>query len=92
MKLVLKWFVKNAVVSEKPYKQSSPTGPDFKITSDKNFEEEQSRLINFLRKTQSLGSAHFEGKTSHSFGVLSATEWNNMFYKHVDHHLRQFGV
>jgi hypothetical protein len=90
MKLIIKWFVKKQVVSETPYKQSSPTGPDFKITTDKNFEEEQSRLIGFLHRTQLLGAKHFEGKVSHSFGPLSATEWNNMFYKHIDHHLRQF--
>lgn len=92
MKLILKWFIKKQVVSEKPYKQNSPTGPDFKVTPDKNFEEEQSRLLSFLHKTQSLGGTYFEGKMSHSFGALTATEWNNLFYKHVDHHLRQFGV
>ena len=27
-----------------------------------------------------------------SFGVLSASQWSNMFYKHLDHHFRQFGV
>jgi hypothetical protein len=34
----------------------------------------------------------FDGKESHSFGPLNKTEWNNMFYKHADHHLTQFGV
>jgi hypothetical protein len=23
---------------------------------------------------------------------LSAKEWNNLIYKHIDHHLKQFGV
>jgi hypothetical protein len=92
MKFILKLFVKNTVVSEKPYKHDSQTAPDFKITMDKNFEEERNRLINFIEKTSSLGAAYFDGKESHSFGNLSATEWNNMFYKHLDHHFRQFGV
>lgn len=92
MKFILKLFVKNSVVSEKPYKHDSQTAPDFKITSDKNFEEERNRLINFIEKTTLLGAAHFNGKQSHSFGKLSATEWNNMFYKHLDHHFRQFCV
>ena len=34
----------------------------------------------------------FEGKESNSFGPLTKGEWNNMFYKHLDHHLSQFGV
>jgi hypothetical protein len=90
-KLILKLFVKKTVVNEKQYKQGSPTGPDFKVTPDQNFDAEKEKLIGFLQKTQALGATHFEGKTSHSFGALTATEWNNMFYKHLDHHLRQFG-
>ena len=34
----------------------------------------------------------FDNRESHSFGKLSKTEWSNMFYKHLDHHLTQFGV
>jgi hypothetical protein len=88
----MKLFVKSAVVSEKPYKQNSPTGPDFKVSDTNNFNQEKERLIGFIEKTSSLGATYFEGKESHSFGKLTATEWNNMFYKHLDHHLRQFGV
>ena len=36
--------------------------------------------------------AYFDKKESHSFGLLSVKEWNTMFYKHLDHHLNQFGV
>ena len=92
MKLLLKTFVKNIVVSEKPYKHNSQTAPAFIIKDDKNFEEEKNKIVAFITKTQQLGEAHFDGKESLSFGVLTKTEWNNMFYKHLDHHLRQFGV
>ncbi len=92
IKLVLKLFLKDKVVNEAPYKQNTPTGPDFKITARKDFEAEKARLIHFLEKVADLGPAHFEGKNSHSFGKLTATEWNNMFYKHLNHHLSQFGV
>lgn len=91
-KFLLKAFVKNIVVSEKPYKQGSPTAPDFVITGDRNFQQEKDKLVGFIRKTQQLGAAHFDGKDSHSFGPLSTEQWNNMFYKHLDHHLRQFGA
>jgi hypothetical protein len=92
MKLILKLIVKDQVVTEKPYKQNLRTGPDFLIVDPKVFETEKTRLINYLNKTTELGANHFEGKVSHSFGPLSSTEWNNMFYKHLDHHLNQFGV
>ncbi len=92
VKQLLKWFVKNAVVNDKPYKHNGQTAPVFIITEDKDFDAEKTRLINYVKKTQALGETHFDKKESHSFGVLNRTEWNNMFYKHLDHHLSQFGV
>tara|TARA_R110000868_G_scaffold18457_2_gene81049 strand:+ start:1026 stop:1478 length:453 start_codon:yes stop_codon:yes gene_type:complete len=91
-KWMLKSVVKPYVVSEKPYKKNSRTAPEFIISDSKNFVEEKARLTDFLMKTQALGSAFFDGKPSHSFGKLTAKEWNNLFYKHLDHHLSQFGV
>lgn len=91
-KFIIKAFVKNLVVSEKPYKKSSQTAPEFLIKDDKNFEAEKTRLINYIKKTQELGETYFDNRESHSFGPLTKTEWNNMFYKHLDHHLTQFGV
>ena len=92
MKLMLKAFIKNVVVGEKPYKHNSRTAPAFLITTEKEFNTEKERLINYIKKTQQLGESHFDNKESLSFGKLTKTEWNNMFYKHLDHHLSQFGV
>jgi hypothetical protein len=92
MRFVLKNLIKSKVVSEKPYLRNSRTAPQFIIKDDKNFEEEKKRLIDYITKTQQLGEAHFDGKESHSFGALSKGEWNNMLYKHLNHHLSQFGV
>ena len=83
---------KNGVVNETPYKKNIRTAPQFIITDRKNFKEEKARLINYLEHTCKLGKAHFEGKESISFGLMTAIEWNNQFYKHLDHHLTQFGV
>jgi hypothetical protein len=92
MKLILKMFVKNGVVGEKPYKHGLPTASQFLIKEAKDFEKEKKRLVNYLQKTQELGESHFHNKESLSFGKLTKQEWNNMFYKHLDHHLSQFGV
>lgn len=91
-KFFLKLFVKNIVCGDKPYKKQSQTAPAFIIKSTKNFETEKSKLIENLEKTQKLGANYFDNKESHSFGRLTIKEWNNMFYKHLDHHLTQFGV
>ncbi len=92
IKFILKTFVKKLVVNEIPYKHNSQTAPYFIIKDNKDFEYEKARLITHINKTQQLGENHFDGKESHSFGILSKTEWNNMFYKHLNHHLSQFGV
>lgn len=92
MRFILKLLVKGKVVSEEPYQQNGQTAPQFIVKGDKDFEAEKSRLINYIRKTQELGEGYFDGKESHSFGVLNIIEWNNMFYKHLNHHLTQFGV
>ncbi|NNC95964.1 MAG: DinB family protein [Chitinophagales bacterium] len=92
MRIMLKMFVKNAVVNAKPYPKNSRTAPQFLVSDKQEFEREKERLINYIKKTIELGREHFEGRKSHSFDELTAEEWNNMFYKHLDHHLRQFGV
>lgn len=92
MKFMLKIFVKDTVVGDKPYKKNSQTAPMFIIVDERDFEVEKTCLVNYINKTLSLGEAYFDGKASHSFGVLNKTEWNNMFSKHLDHHLTQFGV
>jgi hypothetical protein len=92
MKFILKTLVKEKVVGPHPYKHSNPTAPAFLIKDDRDFEIEQKRLTDHLNQTLQLGEAHFDGKESHSFGKLSIDEWNTMFYKHLDHHLTQFGV
>jgi hypothetical protein len=91
-KLVLKLFVKKVVTNEEAYKRNSGTGPDFIIKDKKNFNVEKARLIAYLRQVQEDGESFFDGKESFSFGRLNKIEWNNMFYKHINHHLTQFGV
>ncbi len=91
-KFMIKLFAKNMVCDEKSYPKNGRTAPEFIITEEKVFADEKARLIEFMNKVQQEGESAFDGKESHSFGPLNKTEWNNMFYKHADHHLTQFGV
>lgn len=92
MKFILKMLVKPKVVNEEAYPQNSRTAPQFLIADARVFDEEKQRLIAYINKTQALGGAHFDQMESHSFGKLNTNEWNNMMYKHLNHHLGQFGV
>lgn len=92
MKFILKTFIKDSVVGPKPYKKNSQTAPVFLIKDERDFDTEKNRLISYIKKTQELSEGFFDNKESLSFGKLSKDEWNVMFYKHLDHHLGQFGV
>ena len=89
---MLKLFVKSIVTSGKAYKKNNRTAPQMLITENKDFEIEKRRLIAYIEKVKELGESYFDGKESFSFGNLNKEEWNNLFYKHLDHHLTQFGV
>lgn len=91
-KFLLKILVKRIVVSEKPYQKNGRTSPEFVMTGTKDFEKEKEKLINNIVKTQKMGKYYFEGLENFSFGKMTSSEWNNMFYKHLNHHLTQFGV
>ena len=92
MAFILKNLVKKSLTNEVPYKKNSSTAPEFIIGDDRNFEVEKKRLIEYINKTVQLGENHFDGRVSMIFGPMTTTEWNNLFYKHLDHHLTQFGV
>ncbi len=83
---------RGVLYSDKPFSKGSPTPKDFKITTDTyNFEEEKAKVLNNLAEIFSRG---IQGifKPHVFFGELTTEQWGKHFYKHADHHLRQFGV
>lgn len=92
IRFFLKLLVKPIVVGSKPYKRNMRTAPEFIVSDARDFETEKRRLIDFIQQAHADGAANYEGRESHSFGPLTAQEWNMLFYKHTDHHLAQFGV
>ncbi len=91
-KLILKNFIKGIVVGEKPYKKNGQTAPAFVVADQRDFDTEKEILIDYIKLTESKGEGYFEGLENSGFGVLTAKEWSNMFSKHLNHHLSQFGV
>lgn len=57
---------------------------------DASFEEEKSKFIHILSKFPKIDYAL---EASHPvFGPLTHQQWGIFVWRHVDHHLRQFGV
>ena len=82
-------MAKKSIVSDKPFKHGLPTDKSFVIKENKNFEEEKSKLIGYVKKY----NTELLTKNSHPFfGDMSTNEWDRLTAKHLDHHLRQFGV
>ena len=91
-RFILKKAIKKFVLSENPYPRNSRTSLEFIITDFRDFDSEKQKLIDNILKVQKLGDTFFEQKENLSFGKLSAKEWNILFSKHIEHHLKQFNV
>lgn len=88
---LFKGFIKKMVLSEKPYPKSTQTHPQYKQHNDKDFEEEKARLKKALQNFVDNESRAEEIKHT-LFGTMSREEKEWAMYKHLDHHLTQFGV
>ncbi|MBY0506087.1 MAG: DUF1569 domain-containing protein [Bryobacteraceae bacterium] len=85
-------FAKPVALGPEPLRRNSPTAKDLVVKDDRDLEVEQKRLLALIDRYSRNGAT---GCTTHPhpfFGTLSATEWATLMYKHLDHHLRQFGV
>lgn len=85
-------MIRKMVLSPKPYKESLPTGKEFLIKSDKNFEQEKQNLLERINKFIANGESKVDGLVHPAFGKLTAEQWGYSQWKHFDHHLRQFGA
>ncbi|HUI10879.1 MAG TPA: DUF1569 domain-containing protein [Bacteroidota bacterium] len=77
---------------DSPLTRNSPTHPTFVVSDGREFREEKERLVEVLRAFSAGGPARCTREPHSFFGALTPEEWGLGMYKHVDHHLRQFGV
>lgn len=92
-RLVYSTLMIDRMTNEEPYPQNMETAPALMIDGEYSFDEEKEKLINNLDKVLELGPDHFnDEKENMAFGKLNSFQWHMLFYKHLDHHLNQFGV
>ena len=88
-------FVKYLVVYVIPLPKGAPAPPEINPhklgTKPQDFEKERQLLIDDLNNFANLKEENFKGK-HHIFGKLTADQWGRLGYKHLNHHLKQFGV
>ena len=87
----IKLFFKKSLYNDKPWLKNLPTSPKLKATEPKDFNEEREKLKSLVNdfntlKEQKLWYPH------PFFGTFTKEQWGQLEYKHLDHHLTQFGV
>lgn len=82
-------LIKRMITREGPYPHGSPTHQQYVMTGAKDFEQERARLLAALRALRSAGPRDMRHPI---FGQMTAEEVGWAAYRHLDHHLQQFGV
>lgn len=82
---------KKKLTSHKPWPHNLPTAKAFKISDPKEFQTEKAKLINEINRFAHDGYTVTAQKHPF-FGKMSSQEWATLAYKHLDHHLQQFGA
>jgi hypothetical protein len=85
-------FVKASLLGEKPFSKDSPTDPAFVVKTEKDFETEKRRLTGLVNSFCERGPEKASVQLHSFLGRLNGEQWGVMMYKHLDHHLRQFGA
>ena len=86
------WTVRKSFVGEKPFSKNGPTGPDFIVRDEPDFSGTKARLTALLAEFHAQGEKGCDGNIHGFFGKMTGAEWGVTQYKHMDHHLRQFGA
>jgi hypothetical protein len=81
-----------ALGNDAPMRRNTPTMPEIVVADERDLDAERLRLSGLIDRFAAAGPA---GCTTHPhsfFGRLTPREWAELMYKHLDHHLRQFGA
>ncbi len=85
-------LAKKKLLAEKPWDRNMPTAPEFKVAGSGDLEKEREALLALVKRFGEGGPAAVTKEPHPFFGALTLEQWDMLQWKHLDHHLRQFGV
>ncbi len=85
-------LVKPIYTNEKPFAKNNPTAKELVFSDQCDFAREQSHLKQKVLQFHEGGEAKCTRHPHPFFGALTPQQWARGMYKHLDHHLRQFGM
>ena len=88
---LMKLIFKKMMYNDKLFKKNMPTPKRFQISSDKDFNIERQDLIESINDMYNKREKT-DWPDHPMFGKFTANQTGQMMFKHLDHHLRQFGV
>jgi hypothetical protein len=90
---LLGWIVKPKVMgNDEPLRRNTPTAKELIVKDERDLGTERMRLCGLIDRIAAAGPAACTTHPHAFFGQLTPDEWAILMYKHLDHHLRQFGV
>lgn len=84
-------LIKKRVLGDKPWRQGVPTDKAFVVADPRDFDRERVLLLGLFDQL-ALGPRAIRAHVHPFFGTMTDEEWGLLMTKHLDHHLRQFGV
>ena len=81
-----------ALGNDSPMRRNSPTSPELIVRGEKDFAGERARLNALIDRFVEGGREKCTTHPHSFFGRMTPDEWAELMYKHLDHHLRQFGA
>lgn len=88
--LLGKWALKK-LDGEKPFDRNMPTAPEFLVKTQPDFKAEHDRVLQMVQRYADEGPGIITRNPHPFFGRMTLEQWDNLQWKHLDHHLRQFG-
>jgi len=83
-------IAKPMLYNSKPTRKNLPTDKSFVMTgTEKDFEVEKNKLIAMI---DNFSESNIVDEPHPFFGKLNKVQWSKGMWKHIDHHLEQFGV
>jgi hypothetical protein len=82
--------IKQLIVFVLPFPHGAPTAPSLVVKDAVDFDQERQTVADLLASFASRNLATWPDHPA--FGPLNRDQWGVLAWKHVDHHLRQFGV
>jgi len=78
--------------NDDPLRKNSPTAKSLVVSDERDLGKERERLSGLIDKFVAGGAAACTNNPHSFFGRMTPQQWAILMYKHLDHHLRQFGV